>query len=338
MSHRSSCPLSIFVGLGLVAVVVIMALALLGPNLSDMMDSVLVDATPEPNDARVITVVVQGNPPTVIATNTPALSALSEQSVTPEATATRRPSRTPTDEPTKTQTPIPSSTPKGTAQGSITSGDVVIRSGPGKNYPKVGTLQKGATVFVSGRTESGKWLEINVEDGSTGWVFASFVDTAVPHDTVAIAAKIPKPPTPIASPTPKPPKPTLTIDEQIDKVAKGQHGDLPQPPEIGGVAAGGEAEVTILNDTPYKLTVLVGSPSSKKITVEACGSCKVYLGTGPLSCQEEGRPEKTVRLQPGNSEVVARVNNPGVIPFYGTWELRGDAGYFFCFFVVQKTR
>jgi len=83
------------------------------------------------------------------------------------------------------------------------------------------------------------------------------------------------------------------------------------------VAAGGEAEVSIVNDTPYELTILVGMPNSASITIEACPACKVYSMVGPIFCPQEGRPKKTVRLKPGTCKVVAKVSDPSVIPFLG---------------------
>ena len=105
---------------------------------------------------------------------------------------------------------------------------------------------------------------------------------------------------------------------------------------VGPVAAGGEAEVTIVNDTPYELTILIGAPSSVSVILEACPACKVYSVVGPVFCPEEGRPKKTVRLKPGTSKVAAKVSDPSVIPFSGSWELVADTSYFNCFFIVTR--
>jgi uncharacterized protein YraI len=216
----------------------------------------------------------------------------------------------------------------------VTHETLNVRAGPGTSYAKVGTLRQGDEVEVTGRNKAGTWLAITAADGIEGWVYAEYtnVDTSVESLPVA---KAPPPP---ASPTPAGPKPTLSVDEQIAKVAKGQHGTLPQPGEVGSVDAGGETEVTILNDTPYQLTVLIGSPSSRTVTVEACPSCKVYSMVGPIFCQKEGRPTKTIRLVPGTSQVVARVSDPKVVPFYGTWELKANTAYFNCFYIVTSIR
>ncbi len=241
---------------------------------------------------------------------------------------------------TATPTPSPSATRAASVTASlphavVTTDALNVRTGPGTNYPKTGVVRKGDQVVVTGRTERGDWLAVTLADGKKGWVAASLVKLDVPVSGIAVAQDIPKPPTPAATSKPVVPTATLTIDEQIAKIAKGEHGALPQPGDMGGVSAGGEAEVTIVNDTPHVLTVLVGSPSSTSITIEACSSCKRY-SVGPSSCQEEGRPKRTIRLKPGSSQVVARVDDPSVTPFLGTWTIKPDTAYFNCFYIVTR--
>jgi uncharacterized membrane protein YidH (DUF202 family) len=234
----------------------------------------------------------------------------------------------PTEEPTATE-----ETP-GEPRAVVTNDTLNIRSGPGTGYPIVGSLKRGDEVTVTGRNKTGTWLAITTDGDLEGWVYAEYTSVNTAVESLPVAQAAPPP----ASPTPSAPKPTLSVDEQIAKVAGDDHGTLPQPGEVGGVDAGGQAEVTILNDTPYVLTVLIGSPNSIKVTVEACPSCKVYSMVGPLFCQEEGRPTKTIRLAPGSMKVVARVNDPGVIPFYGTWDLKANTAYFNCFYIVRSMR
>ena len=240
-----------------------------------------------------------------------------------------------------TSTPRPSATRTATVTASlpravVNTDTLNVRTGPGTNYPKTDVLHKGDQVEVTGRTETGDWLAVTLADGKKGWVAASLVKLDVPVSAIAEAQNTPKPPIPAATSKPAVPKATLTIDEQIATIAKGAHGTLPQPGDMGGVSAGGEAEVTIVNDTPHLLTVLVGSPNSTSITIEACASCKHYSVVGPNSCQEEGRPKRTIRLKPGSSQVVARADDRSVIPFLGTWELKPDTAYFNCFFIVTR--
>ena len=186
------------------------------------------------------------------------------------------------------------------------------------------------------RTQADDWLSVIAPDGKKGWVAANLVQLNIPKSQIPLASIIPTPP---VSSTPKStarPLPTLSVDDQIAALAKGQHGQLPQPGSTGGVAAGGDAELTILNDTPHRLTVLIGSPNGVTVVVEPCPSCRIYQGMGPLSCQESGRPRQVVRIKPGTMQVAARVGAPNVIPFLGTWNLSGDTGYLNCFFIVTR--
>lgn len=111
---------------------------------------------------------------------------------------------------------------------------------------------------------------------------------------------------------------------------------LPQPVIIGPVDAGGNAEVIIINDTPYELTVHFDGPHSQSLEVEACPICKVYSGVGPSSCQVAGRLQTAVQISPGDYEVSARVNAPGVVSFAGQWTLQGNNSYQSCFFIVTQ--
>jgi len=236
----------------------------------------------------------------------------------------------------------------------VTTDALMLRSGPGTAYTRLGTLRKGTALTVTSRTKAGDWLAVTTKGGKKGWVAAEFVALNMPAEEIPITTETP--PTPVPAPTEAPteaptvpalasapppppteaPPPGSPIDEQIDKINAGRHGQLPQPPLVGGVAAGGEAEVTILNDTPYVLTVLIGSPNQVTVTIDKCPTCATYGTAGPLFCQEDGRPRQTIRVKPGTMKVAAQVDNPSVIPFSGEWTLSADSAYFNCFFIVTK--
>lgn len=258
---------------------------------------------------------------------------------TPTATATPKPTATPTHTPTITPTPLPDA---------IVNNDILnLRTGPGTVYDIIKVMHLGDELDVTARNEASTWLAVITADGTKGWCSAKYLQLNIPLESIPIATDIPPTPTP-SEPTPTPtpagptPTPTITptpvpaVDAEIDKIAAGEHGELGPPGETGHVEAGGEAEVTIINDTPYELTILVGAPNSVAITVEACPVCKVYSLVGPAFCPEEGRPQKVVRLKPGTCEVAAKVSDPSVIPFYGTWDLRGGTAYFNCFYIVTS--
>jgi hypothetical protein len=254
------------------------------------------------------------------------------RTATPKVVLTLTPEPLLTGTATPIATPTRALTPTSQPHAVVTAEALNLRTGPGISYDKIGLLDQGEGLTVTARTEAGDWLAVTLLDGTEGWVSADYVDLYVPLDAIAVVGEIP------ATPTPAAPTPTLTVDEQIDRIAQGEHGELSQPSEVGGVVAGGEAEVTIINDTPYMLTILVGAPNSVSISIEACPTCKTYSFVGPVFCPEEGRPRKTVRLKPGTCQVSAEVSDPSVVPFYGVWDLKGDTSYFNCFYITTTLR
>ena len=286
------------------------------------------------------------------ATIEPTPTSVAPTPVPPTPTATPRPTSTPTRTPSITPTPAPDAV--------VTADALTLRGGPGTAFARLGTLLKGDPLTVTARTEAGNWLAVTTATGRQGWVYATYVSLSIPVESVSLAARVP--PTPVPQPTqpptaapadtatetvseegePPPESPTpapeaeLSVDEQIAEINSGVHGLLPQPPMIGGVAADGQAELTILNDTPYVLTVLIGSPNQATGTLEECPTCSTYGFAGPAFCQEEARPRQTIRIQPGTMKVAARVDNESVIPFSGEWTLNADSTYFYCFFIVTR--
>jgi hypothetical protein len=281
-------------------------------------------------------------PPTIApATVEPSPTSPPPAPIPPSPTATPRPTSAPTLTPSVTPTPAPDAV--------VTADALTLRGGPGTVYARLGTLRKGEPLTVVSRTKTGDWLAVATAAGKKGWVAAAYVALNLPLAEIPLAAEVP--PTPVPTPTQPPtappaqptptsppaaPTPGPSVDDQIAKINRGEHGQLPQPPMVGGVSAEGEAELTILNDTPFVLTVLIGSPNQATVTVEKCPTCSTYGSVGPSSCQEEGRPRQTIRVKPGTMKVAARVDNPSVIPFSGEWTLNADNAYFNCFFIVTR--
>jgi hypothetical protein len=216
----------------------------------------------------------------------------------------------------------------------VTAKALNLLAGPDTVYDKVGVLPEKEELDIVGRTATGDWLRVTAPDGTTGWVSADYVELSLSLDDIPVPTDIPPTPTP-SGPTPTP---LPAVDAEIERIARGEHGQLSQPSQVGEVVDGGETEVAITNDTPYELTILVGDPNSVSITVDACTVCKVYSMVGPIFCPSEGRPQTTVRLRPGVVKVAAKVSDPSVIPFLGTWELKGDTKYFNCFYIVTRLR
>ncbi len=227
----------------------------------------------------------------------------------------------------------------------VTAKGLNVRAGPGVGYDKTGLVTEGDVLTVSACNRARDWLAVTLPDGTEGWISAGYVESETSLDDVSVASVVPTPPQ--HTPTPVPAEPTSTpipeeptappsVDERIADIAEEEHGELPQPGQMGGVEAGGMAEVTIINDTPDTLTILVGAPNSLETTIEPCPTCKHYKFVGPVFCPEEGRPRKTLSLTPGVCQVVAEVDDPSVKPFYGEWTLEGDTAYFNCFYIVTR--
>lgn len=133
--------------------------------------------------------------PTPTPTNTP--------TKTPTPPPTDTPTPKPTDTPTPTETPKPTETPSRTeaiAKGSN------LRTGPGTNYDKAGTLIKDQKVEIVGKNTDGSWLQVKTADGKVAWVSASLVTITggVALVEVVEAPPTPTPPKVVPTATPRP--------------------------------------------------------------------------------------------------------------------------------------
>jgi uncharacterized protein YraI len=80
-----------------------------------------------------------------------------------------------------------------------------VRSGPGTNYPVVGTAPAGASSAVVGRNSDSSWLQVEYPPGSsnTAWVFAQLVTVSGNPQNVAVA-QVSAPPAPVPQPAAQP--------------------------------------------------------------------------------------------------------------------------------------
>jgi uncharacterized protein YraI len=155
---------------------------------------------------------------------------------TPTRPATRTP--TPAPRPSPTQTRRPAATPTLAPPFVRAKETVRVRSGPGTEYARLGSLATDETARVTGRGPDGEWWQIEFAGAATGrgWVAAEFVTfvgntTSVPvvrlatptptRPATATPTRAPQPsatstrrptvtPTPTPSPTPSRPAATVT--------------------------------------------------------------------------------------------------------------------------------
>jgi hypothetical protein len=120
----------------------------------------------------------------------------------PTATLTSVPPTDTLPPPTATPTPEPMLTTNTSAN---------VRSGPGTNYPPIGSLPEGGTAKVIGLDSSGHWyvIEFEAADNGRGWV-SDQVSTYNGDVTGLSVIAAPPPPLPTATPIPPTaaPKPT----------------------------------------------------------------------------------------------------------------------------------
>lgn len=118
------------------------------------------------------------------------------------------------------------------------------------------------------------------------------------------------------------------IETEIDKIYfNEEHGTMSLPPgtekELGGVC-----ELTIVNDTPYVVTVFFSGPETVSITINASPESHVkaltWIPSFFAQAPEEAERE-TFMLTPGNYKVAFKVSN--ITSSYGEWSLPSDTSY-----------
>jgi len=129
--------------------------------------------------------------PTATAT---AARATANPTVNPTANPTVNPTSTPTVKPTITSTPIV----LGANQVYVTSNGLNVRSGPGVAYAIVRAIRYGTVLDVLGQSSGNGWLQVQLADGTIGWVSRYYTSGSVNPPVVQPTN------TPLATNTPLP--------------------------------------------------------------------------------------------------------------------------------------
>ena len=90
--------------------------------------------------------------------------------------------------------------------GTVSTGVLWIRLGPGPDFRAVTKQEEGAQVYLLGRNEDSSWLKIRTSDEEEGWADARYIETNAPID---ILNPLETPPTPTPQPTEPPPPPAV---------------------------------------------------------------------------------------------------------------------------------
>jgi hypothetical protein len=98
--------------------------------------------------------------------------------------------------------PTVTSTPSGPIARAVTDqNEINVRSGPSRDYPRIGVLIPGQQVPVLGRTPGGDWTLISYPGvpGNVGWVFSALL--VIPPAAALPIIEPPPTPTPRVTPT-----------------------------------------------------------------------------------------------------------------------------------------
>jgi heat shock protein HslJ/uncharacterized protein YraI len=162
---------------------------------------------------------------------------------------------------------------------------VNIRTGPGSNFPIIGTAAFGAEGVIIGRSADGAWWVTPIQGApnNQGWVAASFVQAVGAENVPVIAA--PPPPVPTATPTPPAtPVPTISFWADQTTIEQGQCTTLrwdvnniqavwvyPQGSDFNQFPTTGQGsqQVCPTQTTTYEMRILLtdGSVQTRQVTI-----------------------------------------------------------------------
>ncbi len=162
-------------------------------------------------------------------TSTPTPTVTRSPTATPTFTSTATPTATATPSSTATATETPTITAETAVENAPQPGDVLgaanVRSGPGTVYAIVASVRPGDTVTVLARDAGGEWYNVELADGTRGWLSAQFVNPSATD--IPLAATIP--PTPRSTNTPIPAATPTLPPVVITPTPGGGGGSTPLP-------------------------------------------------------------------------------------------------------------
>ena len=91
-----------------------------------------------------------------------------------------------TASPTATSTATPTPTPSVTLVGTVVTGTLNARSGPGLSYPVVVIFLPGELVTLTGRTSNGAWLRLASTKFPDLWANVQFIQTSSPTSALSV--------------------------------------------------------------------------------------------------------------------------------------------------------
>ncbi len=107
-------------------------------------------------------------------------------------------------------TAVPTNTPEPQGPQAVPQSTMNVRAGPGTDYGVVTAIQGGTAAPILSKNDAGDWWQVQLTDGTVGWLYGPLVEISGDTGAVVVAANIPPPP-PTNTPVPTvPPAPTNT--------------------------------------------------------------------------------------------------------------------------------
>ncbi len=91
-----------------------------------------------------------------------------------------------------------------------------VRTGPGTNYPSIGTVNRGTQLAVIGHVKNCSWLQVELANKKVAWVAGPSQYTALNRSCTALPTVTDVPPPP---PTAIPAQPCVRFDNHFGKDA-----------------------------------------------------------------------------------------------------------------------
>jgi len=180
---------------------------------------------------------------------------------------------------------------------------VNVRSGPGTGFNSLGTIDPGSSLTLTGKNETGTWLQIfkTGGPGDRGWVSAAYVKVEGDTTLLPVFNELGTPVVETGTPQPNQPTPTMVIAPAADD------GDSVQEPAVSiQFSPEGARQFTYSSDvstpqgdstdwvqfTPYSPQPGQTAPISLNLTCDGNGTLNVELwqagapltGWGTLVC------------------------------------------------------
>lgn len=206
-------------------------------------------------ESEPVIVMAQGDAPAPAAAAPTTAPAVPAPTTAPAAAPTTAPAAQ-APAPTVAPTAAAAVQPASEARVVVTNEFVNVRSGPDTSFDLLGKLDQNKTAKLLGRSEDGKWWQIQFDDGK-GWVFGEYVK-AENASAISVAAAPAAPAKPTAAPQPTAPSVSLQ--------------SLPTAPPPPAAPAPAPAQPAVVVVTPASVAPASVAPAPAPSSGAAVGS------------------------------------------------------------------